>query len=65
MGMPNEQEDIRLQSLLNIIPSLSKKDVKSVKLTFVALIDVVKYPGRESATEIVPQMEVTYKESRE
>ena len=61
--MPNEQEDMRLHALLNIIPSLSRKDVKSVKISFVALIDVVR--SGNQATEIVPQLEVVYKESKE
>jgi len=61
--MPNEQEDMRLHSLLNIIPSLSRKDVKMVKLTFVSLIDVVRHGNTD--TFVVPQLEVVYKESKE
>jgi len=60
MGMPNEQEDTRLTSLLNIIPSLSRKDVKMVKIFF--------EPSQSHGTQellILPLMEVVYKESRE
>jgi len=63
MGMPNEQEDARLVAILNVIPSLSRKDVKSVKISFVSLIDVIRHG--EQTTAVVPQMEVVYKESRE
>ena len=61
--MPNEQEDMRLHALLNIIPSLSRKDVKSVKITFVSLIDVMR--AGQQDTLVVPQLEVVYKESKE
>lgn len=61
MGMPNEQEDVRLISLLNIIPSLSRKDVKMVKISF----EPVMTHGAMTTSLILPLMEVVYKESRE
>lgn len=61
MGMPNEQEDTRLVAILNVIPSLSRKDVKMVKITF----EPVMAHGAMATPLILPLLEVVYKESRE
>ena len=54
--------DLRLQSLLGYFATLDKKQVASVKISFMVLLDVVRQ-GEEQT--IVPQMDVQFKSTKD
>lgn len=60
MGMPNEQEDTRLSTILGYISTVDKKQVASVKISF----EPVLAHGTIEPL-ILPLMEVVFKSSKE
>lgn len=61
MGMPNEQEDTRLSTILGYISTVDKKQVASVKISF----EPVMAHNAMNSPLILPLMEVVFKASKE